>query len=140
MSRRRGWLIVGAVWSIWPVAAAAQMAPAPAAACPPPEAGASVIEQGGVTASWAMNRSCSREGPDRPASKAASSTLAPASRLRRASAWAMAPTKVLGLTPAQRVKMRWKWNGDRPTASAASSSEGWSCQWSASQPSARSMR
>ncbi len=53
MSRRRGWLIVGAVWSIWPVAAAAQMAPAPAATCPPPEAGASVIEQGGVTASWA---------------------------------------------------------------------------------------
>ena len=28
----------------------------------------------------------------------------------------MAATKVLGLTPAQRVKMRWKWKGERPTA------------------------
>ena len=71
-----------------------------------------------------MNRSCRREGPDSPASKAASSTVPPASRDRRASAWAMAETKVLGLTPAQRVKILWKWNGDRPTAWAASSSEG----------------
>jgi hypothetical protein len=53
MSRRLGWLAVLAVGSIWPVAAMAQTAPAPPAACPPPEVGASVIERGGVTASWA---------------------------------------------------------------------------------------
>jgi hypothetical protein len=50
MNRRRGWL---GVWALWPFVALAQTAPAPPAACPPPEGGASVIEQGGVTASWA---------------------------------------------------------------------------------------
>jgi hypothetical protein len=56
MNRRRGWLVVEAVsslWAFWPVAAVAQTATAPPAACPPPEVAASVIEQGGVSASWA---------------------------------------------------------------------------------------
>ncbi len=53
MNRRLGWLGVWAVLCMGPVAAVAQTALAPPAACPPPEAGASVIAQGGVTASWA---------------------------------------------------------------------------------------
>jgi hypothetical protein len=52
MNRRLGWLGVWAVFCVGPVAALAQTAPAPPGACPPPEAGASVIEQAGVTASW----------------------------------------------------------------------------------------
>ncbi len=52
----------------------------------------------------------------------------------------MAATKVLGLTPAQRVNTRWKWKGERPTAEAASSSEGCSLQRSARKASAVAMR
>ena len=53
MKRTRRGLGVGALLSFLSCAAAAQAAPGPTATCPPPEAGASVIEQGGVTASWA---------------------------------------------------------------------------------------
>jgi hypothetical protein len=53
MIRRLGWFGVWAVLCKGPVVAVAQTVPATSATCPPPEAGASVIEQAGVTASWA---------------------------------------------------------------------------------------
>jgi hypothetical protein len=53
MNRRLGWLGVWAVLCVGPLAALAQTVPAPSGACPPPEPGASVIEQGAVIASWA---------------------------------------------------------------------------------------
>lgn len=60
MKRRRGWL---GVWGLWSFAAVAQTAPAPTAPCPLPEAGASVIEQGGITMSWAAEPALAVSAP-----------------------------------------------------------------------------
>jgi hypothetical protein len=62
----------------------------------------------GVIASQVTNRSCSRDGPDRPVSSAASSRLVGALSSRRAWSSRRYWAKRFGLIPTQREKTRWK--------------------------------